>query len=90
VELTGATAHDLAAAAKGTLDFDWKRGGVNPELARFEHWSGTATLAGGALQLGANQLTQAGHSLTVKGSIPLSGPAKLSVSTGNRGLPAER
>jgi len=82
VEFSGAARKDLAASAKGQLQFEWKEGTfaqAAPSLARFDRWSGTASIAGGKLELGENRLKFRGGEGVVRGVIPFSGTAKLTV-----------
>ncbi|MGB6192402.1 MAG: AsmA family protein [Terracidiphilus sp.] len=58
VELSGFTAAELAASAKGSLHFVWPHGAVNnslaampPEVARFDRWTADGTIGGGAVKL---------------------------------------
>lgn len=78
---TGATAHDLAASAKGTLSFDWQRGTATPDLPRFDRWTGSATFAAQSITLGTNQLFNGKAASHITGSIPFSGPVKLLLPT---------
>jgi len=59
VELTGFTQAELAATAKGTLHFDWRRGAVTggpAELARFDRWTADAVIGDGSITLKQNQV----------------------------------
>jgi hypothetical protein len=82
IALTGFTGDDLAASAKGALHFEWQRGtvaasGSPSELARFDRWSGDASIANGALTLQENQVARGGHSAQVQASVKLAVPPKI-------------
>lgn len=82
IQLAGLKAKDLAASATGQIRFDWHAGVIQipnqPTLSRFDDWSGTATLASGHAELGANTLVHGKQTVTVSGSLPFAEPAKLS------------
>jgi hypothetical protein len=84
VQLSGLIAKDLAASATGQIRFDWQAGTIQipgqPSLSRFDDWSGTATLAGGKAELGANTLVHGKQTFTVAGSLPFAEPAKLAIA----------
>jgi hypothetical protein len=85
LDAAGFSAKDLAASAKGTLHFDWKHGGVTGQgagpadkakgdleqavPARFDAWSGDATIGGGTITPGENTLIAGGRKLAVQGTI---------------------
>jgi hypothetical protein len=82
LELTGFSADDLAASAKGALHFDWQRGAVSggatpTALARFDRWSGDAEIAGGALTLKENQAKRGAVSVPVQGELKLALPPRM-------------
>ncbi|MGD0097959.1 MAG: AsmA family protein [Terracidiphilus sp.] len=86
IELAGFTGDDLAASAKGSFHFEWKRGtiaavsGSSPipsALTRFDHWSGDAEIANGALTLKDNQVRRGAHSEPVQASVTLAERPKI-------------
>jgi hypothetical protein len=93
LKLVGFTGNDLASSASGTMHFDWSKGSLattspailptelEKSLARFDHWSGDATIGGGAIKLGLNQLTHAKENTSVDASVTLTEPAKMSFIT---------
>jgi len=84
IALSGFTAQDLAASAKGTLHFDWRRGaidaaspaGVPAALARFDRFTADATIANGTVILGQNQVEQGSRKQPVQATITLADPPK--------------
>ena len=88
IELTGYTAADLTASAKGALHFDWLHGtvtaakGVVPQsLARFDRWTADAEIANGALTLKENQVKRGAHTTPVQAVITLADPPKVAFPT---------
>jgi hypothetical protein len=92
LELAGYTGKDLADSAKGTLHFDWKKGGisartgtaaegVSPVASRFDRWSGDAEIANGAITLKENQVLQGAHKGLVEASVTLGDPPRLTFGT---------
>jgi hypothetical protein len=86
IELTGFTANDLAASAKGTLHFEWRHGAVAatsrsapvpPALARFDRWTADAEIANGALTLKENQLKRGTRTQPVQAAITLADPPRV-------------
>lgn len=86
IELTGYTSGDLADSAKGTVNFEWRRGSiapiagsdaVPPTLARFDRWTGDAEIADGAVTVKQNQVLQAGRKRPVEAAVPLDTPLKM-------------
>ncbi len=58
IELSGFTAAELAASAKGSLHFVWPHGAMSdssaampPEVARFDRWTADGTIGDGAVKL---------------------------------------
>lgn len=91
IDLSGFTAKELATSAKGTLQFDWRRGAVGYQpsaaskteaipaaLGRFGRWTGEATIAGGVITLRRSQVLAAGGTRTVEATLTLGDPPKLS------------
>jgi hypothetical protein len=64
LDLSGYTAEQLTASAKGTLLADWSRGALpgNTALGRFDEWRLDAGVAGQKLSLATSVLTPAGGS----------------------------
>jgi hypothetical protein len=84
IELTGFTAADLAASAKGSLHFDWQHGSVAaasglipPALARFDRWTAGAEIANRALTLKENQVKRGTRTTTVQAVVTLADPARV-------------
>jgi hypothetical protein len=83
IELSGFTADDLAASAKGSLHFEWQHGAIaasSPipsELARFDRWTADAEFANGALTLKDNQLKLGARATTIQAAITLANPPQL-------------
>ena len=76
IELSGFTAGELAASAKGALHFEWQHGAVAatsgfvpPALARFDRWSADAEAANGALTLKENQVKRGSHATSVQAAV---------------------
>ena len=92
VELAGYAGTDLANSAKGTLHFDWRKGGISSRsgtsaeslpsaVARFDHWTGDFEIANGAVTLKENQVQQGARKGSVSASVTLSEPPKVSFAT---------
>jgi hypothetical protein len=84
IELTGFTAADLAASAKGALHFDWQHGSVAaasgfvpPALARFDRWTADAEIAKGALTIKENQVKRGANITPVQAGVTLADPPKV-------------
>jgi hypothetical protein len=78
IELAGFTGNDLAASAKGTFHFEWRRGTVAahsgfvpPALARFDRWTGDAEIANGSLTLKDNQVKHGSSTAPVQAAVTL-------------------
>jgi hypothetical protein len=84
VDLSGFTAKDLAASAKGTVHFDWQHGsigGATPaQAARFDRWTADAEIANGAATLKQNQMAQGTHKRAVEGAVTFGTPPKATFS----------
>lgn len=89
VDLAGYTGKDLANSAKGTLHFDWKKGGVAgrigapsepvpPILARFDAFTGDAEIANSSLSLKENQLQLGKRKSQVTATISFAEPPRVS------------
>lgn len=85
LDMTGYTAEDLAASAKGTLHFDWPHGGLTASadqkaplaLARFDHWTADADIAGGMITLRENQVVRGARKSSVEASATVADPARV-------------
>ena len=84
IALSGFTAPDLAASAKGILHFDWRRGAIDAgpvagfpaQLARFDRWTADAAIANAALVLGQNQVEQGSRKQPVEATLTLADPPR--------------
>ncbi len=86
VELAGFTDRDLAASAKGSLHFDWRRGSVlemspdtsdveiPPELAHFDRWTADAEIANGSITLKQNQVVHGSRRGSIDASASFGDP----------------
>jgi hypothetical protein len=84
IDLSGFTAKDLAASAKGTVHFEWRHGAVAAEggsapaaLTRFDRWTGDAEIANGGVQLKQSQVEQGGRRHAVEGTLSFGDPPKV-------------
>jgi hypothetical protein len=89
VQLSGFAGSDLASSAKGTLQFDWRKGAITGHvsattddsvpraLARFDQWSGEAQVANGAVTVGENNVKAGAHTSTAKVTISFGIPPKV-------------
>ena len=91
IDLSGFTAKDLAASAKGSLHFEWRRGtvetqsgvaaatGTIPEaLKRFDSWTADAEIANGKIALTDNSVQQGVRKQTLEGALSFGEPPKVS------------
>jgi hypothetical protein len=91
IELSGYTAKELAASARGTLHFECRRGAVGNQpsesskaepvpaaLGRFDQWSGDAAIANGSLMLGDNFLTAGARKQSIAATITFGDPPVVS------------
>lgn len=89
VQLSGYTAQDLAASAQGSLHFDWRRGAIAasppgaipPALARFDRWTGDASIANGVLTIRQDLVQRGRRKQTVEAILRLAAPLKLAFPT---------
>jgi hypothetical protein len=88
IELSGFSAVDLTASAKGALHFDWSNGtvtaakGVVPQsLAHFDRWTADIEIANGALTLKENQVRRGAHIMPVQAAVTLADPPKVAFPT---------
>jgi len=89
LSMSGFTDKDLAASANGTLDFDWRKGGmkgpdVPPALSDFDRFSGNAAIANGALTVSQDQVQRGRRSVTVHAAASLAVPHKVTFSAPRR------
>ena len=85
IEVSRLTEKELAASAAGEIHFDWLRGTIpagakNAPEVGFDDWSGVVSVQGGNVKLGENVLRAGQRSSSVAGTIPLGGPASLTVA----------
>lgn len=91
VQLSGYSDQELAVSAKGGLQFDWRHGAVGTQpsasskagslpkaLAHFDRWTGGATIAGGAITLGENQIVSGARKRSVDASVTFADPPVVS------------
>ncbi len=87
IDLSGFTDTDLVASVKGTVHFDWRRGGmagsgqggnIPAALARFDRWTADAAITDGTITLGENQVQRGFHKRAVEGTLTLGDPPKVS------------
>jgi hypothetical protein len=91
IDLSGFTAKDLSASAKGNLHFEWRRGmvetqgGVAPAtgsvpaaLKRFDSWTADAEIANGTIALKDNAVQLGRNKLALGGTLSLGEPPKMS------------
>jgi hypothetical protein len=85
VGLTGFTDTDLAASAKGSLHFDWRRGSIAEQpdvdmpsmLTRFDRWTADAEITDGAITLKQNQVQLGTRKTAIDASATFGGPPKV-------------
>jgi hypothetical protein len=85
IELSGYTARDLAASAKGSMHFEWKRGAISSangplpaSLKRFDRWSADANISDGSVTLKQNQIQSGSRSSSVGVTATLDASPKVS------------
>jgi hypothetical protein len=78
IALSGFTGKDLAASVKGAMHFDWRRGSiasgpgsVPSPLARFDHWTGDAEIANGAVTVKQSEAQQGARKYAVEATVTL-------------------
>ncbi len=97
VDLAGFSAADLAASAKGSMHFEWRRGAVagdtglqTPvELAHFALWTGDAGIAQGAITLEQNTVTQGAKQFRASATVPLASPPHIRFAAPGPGAAAK-
>lgn len=82
ITLSGFTGAELAASARGSLNFDWRKGSIAAAPAainRFDRWSGTAAIGGGGFSINPSQVVRGGKSAPFAATVGFGTPARLSV-----------
>ncbi len=98
VQLAGFTDTDLGSSAKGTLHFDWKKGGVAgrsseeeepvpPSLTRFDDWAADAEIGNNGVTLGENSVKTGARSSTVKTTVRFGDPPRVNFGTPKTATP---
>lgn len=87
--MSGYTDKELASSAKGTVNFDWRKGGIAgedipPALARFDKFDGEAAIADGSMILGTVNVQGGGKKSDVHAEVSLSLPHKVTFSAPKR------
>jgi hypothetical protein len=98
VEASGFTDKDLAASATGRLNFDWRHGSVTsdpstiapPVLARFDRWSGSASIAQGTVSFAQSQVEQGSHKTPMAAELRLGYPPKVGFHPGKASQSSKR
>jgi hypothetical protein len=91
IELSGYTAKDLAASAKGSLHFECRHGAIGnqpsessqagpvPEaLGRFDRWTADAVIADGVLTVDQSLVTAGAHKQSVQATVTFADPPVVS------------
>jgi len=92
VLLAGFTDADLASSAKGTLHFDWKKGGISGRLseegeklpaalARFDEWTSEAEIANNSVTLKDNSVKSGKRVTSIKATMTFGAPPKVDFDT---------
>jgi hypothetical protein len=91
IELSGYTAKDLAASAKGTMHFEWKHGAISgatgslpSALKRFDRWTADASISDGSVTLKKNQIQSGSQSGSVEAAASLGSSPKISFVVPNQ------
>jgi hypothetical protein len=87
IELSGYSANDLAASAKGDLHFEWRNGAMGNQpsaaseagpvpaaLGRFDRFTADASIANGAITLSQNQVIFAARKKSVEATVTFGDP----------------
>jgi hypothetical protein len=87
IELSGYSANDLSASAKGDLHFEWRNGAMGNQpsaaskagpvpaaLGRFDHFTADASIANGAITLGQNQVVSGARKRSVDATVAFGDP----------------
>jgi AsmA family/AsmA-like C-terminal region len=86
----GFAGKDVGATAKGTIHFDWRRGALTaatPALARFDRWTGEATIADGVMTLQQNQVQRGPRATPVQATVTFGKPPKVAFGTNPKHKP---
>lgn len=86
VELSGFTAAELAASAKGSLHFVWPHGAMNnssitmpPELTRFDRWTADGAIGGGAVKLSPIDVQRGAATTKAEATVTFGNPPAVKV-----------
>lgn len=101
IELSGYTAADLAASAKGNLHLDWRHGAVAAgansatqaipaPLSRFDRWTADAAIGSGSIVLGENQLLKGSSKSSIVAAVKLADPPRLSFAASGQTAPKKQ
>ena len=87
IELSGYSANELAASAKGDLHFEWRNGAMGNQpsaaskadpvpaaLGRFDRFTADASIASGAITLGQNQVISEARKKSVEATVTFGDP----------------
>ncbi len=80
IDLTGYSAGDLAASARGSFHWDWTQGtwpNTASALAHFDRWTVEGTIKDGQLVIGTSQVAHGPSKQSVSGTISFSGKTNL-------------
>jgi hypothetical protein len=93
IELSGYSASDLAASAKGSLHFDWRHGAMGNQpsalseagpvpaaLGRFDRFAADATIADGAIVLTRTEVISENRKKSVHAKVTFGDPPKVDFS----------
>jgi hypothetical protein len=91
IDLSGFTGKDLSASAKGILHFEMQQGAFSsqdllpapppPVLTRFDHWTGDAEIANGAVTLKENKVQRGSRESAIEATIPFGDPLIVTFGT---------
>lgn len=89
LEASGYTDKDLASSAKGTVNFDWRKGAVTgadapPVLGRFDKFDGEVAIANGVMTIGSDHVQRGGKSSAVHAEVALAVPHKVTFTAPKR------
>ena len=87
IELSGYSANELAASAKGDLHFEWRNGAMGNQpsaaskadpvpaaLGRFDRFTADASIANGSITLGQNQVISEARKKSVEATVTFGDP----------------
>jgi hypothetical protein len=89
LQMSGFTGRDLAASATGTVEFDWRKGGMNgpdvpPIMESFDRFGGSADIANGAMSVSQGKVQRGNKSTSVHATVTLTIPHKSTISLPKR------